>query len=182
MSLSSAKYSILEQVWIFNKPARPAEIAKSTGMGFSTAMMHLIGLAKVEYVSSPEKGFYAITEKGKRALGIPEVNRQKATEILKHLPAEKAFHFYADIGKPLNISAESLGGFCEKIMKIGLNSVEFHLRRGDFEAWITELGDTELARKISIIKKQKVGGEELRKKLCDTVQKRYEELAKIKDA
>jgi len=61
-----------------------------------------------------------------------------------------------------------------------LNSIEFHLRRGDFEAWITELGDAELARKISLIKKQRVVGEELRKKLCETVQKRIEELTKIK--
>jgi predicted transcriptional regulator len=180
MSVSSVKYTILEHVWMFNKPARPADIAKIVNMNFSTVMMHLIGLAKVEYVTSPEKGFYAITEKGKRALGIPEVSRQKAAEILRHLPVEKAFHFYADIGKPLNISAENLDVFCERISKIGFNSIEFHLRRGDFEAWITELGDAELARKISLIKKQRLVGEELRKKLCETVQKRIEELTKIK--
>ena len=80
----------------------------------------------------------------------------------------------------MNISAESLGIFCERISKISLNSIEFHLRRGDFEAWITELGDAELVRKLSLIKKQKVMGEELRKKLCETVQKRIEELTKIK--
>ena len=99
---------------MFNKPARPADIAKTANMSFSTVMMHLIGLAKMEYVTSPEKGFYTITEKGKRALGIPEISRQKAAETLRHLPVEKAFHFYADIGKPLNISAESLGRFCER--------------------------------------------------------------------
>ena len=42
------------------------------------------------------------------------------------------------------------------------------------------MGDIELARKISLVKKQRVGGEELRKKLCETVQKRFEELTKIK--
>ena len=180
MSISSVKYLILEHVWMFGKPAKPVEIAKSVNMNFSTVMMHLIGLAKMEYVSSPEKGVYAITEKGKRALGIPEVNKQKATEMLRHLPAEKAFHFYADVGKPLNISAESLTGFFEKIQKVDLKSVEFHLHRGDFETWLTGLGDIELARKISHVKKQKVGGEELRRKLHETVQKRLEDLTKIR--
>ena len=180
MSLSSIKHLILEHVWMFGKPTKPADVAKSVNMNFSTVMMHLIGLAKMEYVSSPEKGFYAITEKGKKALGLPEISKQKATEILRHLSAEKAFHFYTDIGKPLNITADSLGAFCEKIQKIHSNSIEFHLHRGDFEAWVTELGDTELAKKISIIKKQKTSAEDLRKKLSETMQKRYEELTKIK--
>jgi predicted transcriptional regulator len=180
MSISTVKHLILEHVWMFGKPTKPADVAKSVNMNFSTVMMHLIGLAKLEYVSSPEKGFYTITEKGKKVLGFPEISKQKATEILRHLSAEKAFHFYADIGKPLNIVADSLSAFSEKIQKISLNSIEFHLHRGDFEAWLTELGDIELAKKISFIKKQKTSAEELRKKLGEAVQKRYEELARIK--
>lgn len=171
---------ILEHVWMFSKPTKPADVAKSVNMNFSTVMMHLIGLTKMELVSSPEKGFYAVTEKGKKALGLPEINKQKAAEILKHLSAEKSFHFYTDIGKPLNVLADSLGTFCEKIQKINPNSIEFHLHRGDFEAWMTELGDTELAKKISLIKKQKASPEDLRRKLSEAVQKRYEELVKIK--
>ncbi len=45
-------------------------------------MMHLLGLIKMGYVNSPEKGQYIITEKGKRALGIPEVTKEKAAAIL----------------------------------------------------------------------------------------------------
>lgn len=165
---------------MLDRPAKPAEIAKSVDMSFPTVMMHILGLVKMEYASSPEKGLYVVTEKGKRVLGIPEVDQQKAAEILMHLPAEKSFHFYADIGKPLHSSATSLGGFCEKIQKTDLNSIEFHFRRGDFEAWFTHLGDTELARRTSLIKNQKIGGEELRKKLYELVQKRYDELMRIK--
>ncbi len=180
MSLSSVKLLILEKMWMFDGPAKPAEIAKSVDMNFPAVMMHLLGLAKAKYVNSPEKGLYIITDKGKRALGIPEMNQQKASEILKHLPAEKSFHFYADIGKPLNTSVASLEGFCEKIQKIDLNSIEFHVRHGDFEAWFTHLGDTELAKKVSILEKQKMRGEDLRKKLYELVHKRYQELAKIR--
>jgi hypothetical protein len=180
MSLSPIKHQILEKVWMFDRPAKPAEIAKSADMKFPAVMMHLLGLARAEYLRSPEKGFYIVTEKGKRALGIPEINHQKASEILKHLPAEKSFHFYEEIGKPLNLSATSLEGFCEKIQKIELGSVEFHVRHRDFEAWFTHLGDIELAKKVSILEKQKLRGEELRRKLYELVHQRYQELLKIR--
>jgi hypothetical protein len=165
---------------MIDKPAKPGEIAKDTGVSFKQAWMHLLGLTKMEYVSSPEKGFYVITEKGKKTLGIPEIEKQRAVEILKYLPMEKSFHFYADIAKPLNVFATSLGDFRDKILKIDTGSIEFHIRRGDFEAWFTALGDIELARKTLLIREQKMSGEELRKKLNETIGKRLEELAKIR--
>ena len=70
MSTSPVKRLILETMWMIDKPAKPAEIAKDTGVSFKQAWMHLLGLIKLEYVSSPEKGFYVITEKGKKTLGI----------------------------------------------------------------------------------------------------------------
>jgi hypothetical protein len=166
---------------MIDKPAKPAEIAKDTGVNFKQAWMHLLGLTKMEYVNSPEKGFYVITEKGKKTLGIPEVDKQKAAEILTYLPMEKSFHFYADIGKPLDTFATSLGDFSEKIRKVDLGSIEFHIRRGDFEAWFTSLGDIELARKTLLAREQKMSGEELRKKLHEIIRKRFEELAKIRN-
>jgi hypothetical protein len=127
-----------------------------------------------------EKGYYAITEKGKKSLGFPEISKEKASEILAYLPLEKSFHFYVDIGKPLNIHVASLQDFCDKILKIDESSVEFHVNRGDFEAWFMGLGDIELARKTLLIKEQKVSGEELRKKLYEVVKNRCEELSKIR--
>jgi DNA-binding PadR family transcriptional regulator len=168
-------------MWMIDKPAKPAEIAKDTGVNFKQAWMHLLGLTKMEYVNSPEKGFYVITEKGKKTLGIPEVDKQKAAEIVTYLPMEKSFHFYADIGKPLDAFATSLGDFSEKIQKVDLGSIEFHIRRGDFEAWFTSLGDIELARKTLLAREQKMSGEELRKKLHEIIRKRFEELAKIRN-
>jgi hypothetical protein len=182
MSISPVKRLILETMWMIDKPAKPAEIAKDTGVNFKQAWMHLLGLTKMEYVSSPEKGFYIITEKGKKTLGIPEIEKQKAMEILTYLPMEKSFHFYADIGKPLNVFATSLGDFRDKIQKIDAGSIEFHIRRGDFEAWFTSLGDIELARKTLLTGEQKMSGEEHRKKLHEIVGKRLEELTKIRNS
>lgn len=180
MSVSPVKRLILETMWMLDKPEKATEIAKDTGVGFPSVMMHLIGLTRMGLVKTPDKGFYLITEEGKKSLGFPEVNKEKAIEILAYLPADKAFHFYADVGKPLNVYAASIGDFCDKVMNIDLGAVEFHTHRGDFEAWFMELGDIELSRKILLIRELKKLGEDLRKKLYETVKSRYEELAKIR--
>jgi hypothetical protein len=143
-------------------------------------MMHVIGLTRMGYAETNEKGYYSITDKGKKALGFPEISKEKAEEILAYLPIEKSFHFYVDIGKPLNIHAASLQDFCDKISKIEIGSIEFHLNRGDFEAWFMGLGDAELARKTLLLKEQKIFGEEIRKRLYEIVKNRCEELAKIR--
>jgi len=180
MSISPVKRLILETMWMLDKPAKAQEIAKDTGVQFPAVMMHIIGLTKMEFANSPEKGFYIITEKGKKSLGLVDVDREKAAEILAYQPADGTFHFYADVGKPLNTFAASLGDFCDKIRNIDVSAVDFHVHRGDFEAWFAGLGDAELARKTLLVREQKMFGEELRRKLYEVVQKRVEELAKIR--
>jgi hypothetical protein len=180
MSISPVKRLILETMWVLDKPAKPTEIAKDTGVNFPAVMMHLIGLSKMNYAKSPEKGLYAITEKGKKSLGFPEVDREKASEIMAYQPLERSFQFYADYGKALNVHAASLQDFCDKMMTIDVSAIEFHVSRGDFEAWFNGLGDVELARKTLFVREQKMTGEELRKKLFDVVKNRCEELTKIR--
>jgi len=180
MSMSPVKRLILETMWVLEKPVKPNELALKTGLGFPSVMMHILGLTRMGYAESPEKGYYVITEKGKKALGFPEVNNEKAEEILAYLPIEKSFHFYVDIGKPLNIHAASLQDFCDKILKIDIGSIEFHINRGDFEAWFMDLGDVELSRKTLLVREQKIFGEELRQKLHEIVKDRCESLAKIR--
>ncbi|MEM3616387.1 MAG: DUF5752 family protein [Candidatus Bathyarchaeia archaeon] len=180
MSLSPVKRLVLETIWLLNKPVKPMEVAEEVGLGFPTVMMHVVGLAKIGYVRAVEKGYYVITNKGREALGLPIINGEKARQILEYVPADKAFYFYVDIGKPLGVYAVSLGDFCDKIQKIDLGSIEFHLYRGDFEAWFTGLGDTELAKKTALIRERKISGEELRSKLYQVVKGRCEELARIR--
>jgi len=180
MSLSPVKRLILETMWALEKPTKATEIAKKAGLKFPPVMMHIIGLSRMGYVFSPQKGHYAITEKGKGVLGFPEIDKKTANRILDYLPMEKAFHFYVDFGKPLGVHATSLPDFCEKIMKVDLNSIEFHINRGDFEAWFMGLGDIELARKTLLVKEQKMPLEDLRKKLYEIIKNRCNELDKIR--
>ena len=171
MSLSPIKCNVLETMLLRDKPARAAQIAEEIGQKFPPVMMHLIGLARMGYVCSPEKGLYTITERGKKALGIPGIGKETAKAILADT-RDKAFHFYADIGKPLNCCAKSLEDFCSKIQKISVDSIEFHLNRGDFESWFVGLGDLELAKKTALLKKKKLAGEELRTRLHEIVENR----------
>ena len=181
MSLSSVKQEILETMLLYEKPVRAIEIAKETKKEFPPVMMHLLGLARMGYVSSPEKGQYVITEKGKEALGIPEINKEKATAILAYSPHNKAFSFYADIGKPLNLHAHNLRDFANKVEKADIASIEFHTKRGDFEAWFNGLGDVELAKKVALLKQRNAVGEDLRVQLHEIVKQQYIILAKLAD-
>ena len=172
MDLSPVKREILAALLLHDEPARAAQLAKEVGKEFPSVMMHLLGLKRMGYASSLEKGTYAVTEKGKEALGLPEVNPEKAASILKRTSREKAFHFYAGIGKPLNLYAHDLPEFCDTIGKVGPESIEFHVKRGDFEVWFTAVGDLELAKKKALLKEKKLSGEELGKKLRGIVEGR----------
>ena len=81
MSLSPIKKEILETMLLNEKPMKAMEIASESKKEFPPTMMHLLGLTKMGYVGSPEKGQYMITAKGKTALGVPEISKEKATAI-----------------------------------------------------------------------------------------------------
>jgi hypothetical protein len=179
MSLSPIKQEILESMFLNEKPMRALEIAKETKRDFQPVNMHLLGLIKMGYAHLPENGLYALTEKGKKALGVPDISKEKAASILAYAPHDRAFNFYVAVGNPLNIHAHSLRDFANKLGKADVISVEFHVQRGDFEAWFRGIGDEKLAKKTALLKKKKLGGEELRIQLHRIVEQRYLELAEL---
>jgi hypothetical protein len=182
MSLSPIKKEILETLLRNDKAMKATDVAKKTGKEFPPVMMHILGLVRNGYVCSPEKSLYAITQKGKEALGIssqPGISKEKAEAILAYAPHDKAFHFYADVGKPLDVHAHGLRDFANKVERVEVGSVQFHMDRGDFAAWFNGLGDAELAGKVAALKEKNVVGEALRSQLHETVEQRYIELAKL---
>jgi hypothetical protein len=93
-------------------------------------------------------------------------------EILRTVPYEKGFHFYASSGNYIGETAMSLHDFELKIQVVPAVSVIFHMQRGDFQKWISDtLGDTELAKRISLIELT-LPVEDLRKELLAIVQTR----------
>ncbi|MCW4028362.1 MAG: DUF5752 family protein [Candidatus Bathyarchaeota archaeon] len=179
MSLSPIKQEILETMLLSDKPQKAAEIAKNANREFQPVMMHLLGLTRMGYVSCPEKGLYAITDKGKTVIGIPETTKEKAADILAYAPHDKAFEFYIAVGKPLGIHAHSLRDFAHKLNRADVASIDFHMKRGDFEAWFKGLGDEELAKKTALLKRKYTTAEELQTQLAHITEQRYFELAEL---
>lgn len=100
--------------------------------------------------------------------------RENISRILRTLPREKAFYFFTSIGNYTGESASSLKEFMEKIKEVNVKSLEFHLYRGDFEKWMTEvLEDKELSEEVERLEKLNLTGSTLRNQLYLIVSKRY---------
>jgi hypothetical protein len=179
MGLVEAKMKILEKLWEEGQPMKSKEVAQKIGLGIPATTMHLLGLEKTGHVLKPQHGYYAITDLGKEAIGLPRIDKTHATKILSHLPTDKAFHFYTGIHEYSGVHANSLSDFCDKVEKVNVKSVEFHVSRRDFENWFKSLGDAEFAKRMSVIHSMNLHGEDLRKKVHEAAKLRLEELKRL---
>jgi hypothetical protein len=177
--MSPTKYEILQTFLLHDRSVKPIQVSKEVGKKFPSVMMHIIGLTRMGYVISPEKGFYTITTEGKRCLGLPEVTKELARKLLVGKPYDRAFHFYLDIDKPLEAKAHNLQAFNALLKTIPVGSIDFHMKRGDFQAWFEGIGDLELAKKAELLRTYSLCGEALRRKLQIMTINRIMALAKI---
>jgi DNA-binding MarR family transcriptional regulator len=179
MSLVEAKIKILDVLWAEGRPVKPKDVAEKAGLKVSATTMHLLGLKKGGYVNTVQPGFYAITELGKEAIGLPKIDKAQAGKILSHMSADKAFHFYTGVHQYTHVIAHSMAEFVDRLQKIDVKAVEFHVSRKDFEHWIQGLGDLELAKKLGAIRNARLHGEDLRTRVYEAVKHRLEELKRI---
>jgi predicted transcriptional regulator len=178
MRLNPIKQRILEAMANEDQPRTPKDIAKKVGLNFSSCMMHILGLKKAGYVSSPTKGHYEITTLGKETLK-PEMGKEEALYLLSPVAPERAFHFYTGLHQYTGMQANSLCDFCEKVKNADVKSIEFHLSRKDFERWFESLGDRELARRVGAIRGKEASGERLRKLVYDAAKSHCDELTAL---
>ena len=179
MSMSQAKKRILKVLSDAGDPMKLQDVAKETGLSVSSAVMHLLWLGKAGYVSTPGKSYYIVTESAKEVVAAPKVDTKQVSQILRELPLDKAFHFYTGIDRYMGVYANSLTDFCKKILEVTPESIEFHLRRRDFESWLHGLGDWELAEKVGLIRGMELSEEGLPRKVYDTIKSRCDELASL---
>lgn len=175
MRLNPVKRKILEEMALRSQPRRPKEIAEKVGVNFSSCMMHILGLKKAGYVSSPIKGYYKITDLGSDVVDI-QVGEGEVASILASFGPDKMFYFYTGVDQYSGMRADSLFDFSEKIKDISITSLEFHLVRGDFERWLKSIGDVKLAKKLAAIREKGVSGEELRSLIYEAVKTRHDVL------
>ncbi len=106
----------------------------------------------------------------------PNSNKPK---ILRSVTFEKGFHFFTNSRGYTGITATSLFKFAEKLKIVSAESVEYHVRRQDFQRWINDvIGDSELATRIARLDTQ-LSSENLRKELLKIVRKRIREVEKL---
>jgi hypothetical protein len=108
------------------------------------------------------------------------MNGEAISKILRTVPREKAFYFFTSIGNYTGVSASSLKEFMERISEVNVKSLDFHLHRGDFEKWISEvLQDGELAMEIRKLQKFNLTGDVLRGQLYVTVSRHLKRLTNL---
>ena len=105
--------------------------------------------------------------------------REESAKILRELPQDQAFYFYRDVEEPTGTSANSLVEFTDSIKTIEVASLEFHMNRGDFEKWVTMLGDETLSQQIAHLKQENFHGDKLRKRLQQITRLRLGFLKKL---
>ena len=101
-------------------------------------------------------------------------SREQASRLLRSVDQEHSFLFYYDVDEYTGASAKNLEEFLSRLQTIGARSIQFHAGRGDFGNWIAMLGDNRLARQLKEAAKNGLMGEELRKRLVETVRIRYD--------
>jgi len=179
MSFGEDKMRILELLWAQGQPMLLKDIAQKLGLKVAATNMHLLGLKRTGHALTPKHGYYAITELGKEALGLPKVDKTLASRILGHVSSDKAFHFYTGVHQYTHVIAHSLTEFAERVQKVDVKSVDFHVPRKDFEHWVQSLGDSELVKRLGLIRNMRVHGEDLRTRIYETVKHRLDELKRI---
>jgi len=104
------------------------------------------------------------------------IDSETASRILRRTPVQKAFFFFTGTEHYTGQFAQSLSEFYDKISYVPLESLDFHIDRGDFEKWIREiLNDSYLADRISRID-QSIRGEKLRTSLKRIVKRHINQL------
>lgn len=95
---------------------------------------------------------------------------QPAPGLTQVVPPSRAFRFYTGVDRFTGVAARSLGDFSAAVATIDVMSLEFHVRRGDFENWFAQvLDDRGLAATVARIRARGLCGDVLRQSLTDAV-------------
>lgn len=136
--------------------------AEKVGLTPNQAILQIQELAKEGFLQRVGGG-YGITQKGKAAL-----------KAFTPVPRENGFHFYYGIDQPSEFIAESPEQFYNFIKQVRVESIEFHLYRGDFKNWLNDvLKDTEVASEFERARAADLEGETLRSELLKLLDAKY---------
>jgi hypothetical protein len=82
------------------------------------------------------------------------------------------FYFFTDVGHYTGLYAISLMDFLTKLRCLDTKSIDFHMKRADFQNWIRDIGGfTSLVRDLDQLMKRGLDGEALRVRLTTLLQR-----------
>ena len=82
------------------------------------------------------------------------------------------FYFFIDVGHYTGVYAISLMDFYTKLRSLDKKSIDFHLKRGDFQNWIRDIGGfTSLVHDLDRLIKRGLDVEALRVRLITLLQR-----------
>jgi len=83
--------------------------------------------------------------------------------------ATEPFHFSLSLDQYLDSYASNPKELVDTIKVVPAQSLEFHLRRHDFEAWLRSIGAEDLASAIETVGNENLSGEDLRRRLLEVI-------------
>ena len=138
------------------------EFARMVGLTPNQTVESMQELVKADVLRRIGGG-YGITETGKAAL-----------KAFTPVPKGMEFHFYIALDQPAGFLAKSFWDFYKTVKLISAGSLEFHLRRGDFEKWTRiALKNPEFADYLTKLQKPELKGEKLRKAIIKAAESVY---------
>ena len=109
----------------------------------------------------------------------PTIDKATVTRILRTVPKNEGLELYKAPGEATGKTVTSLNDLYEKLKQVDIRAVNFHFKRREFEKWIrSTLGDEELARRFSRLKREE-HGEKLRSQMLVLIKTRMDELKTV---
>jgi DNA-binding Lrp family transcriptional regulator len=136
--------------------------AKMVNLTPNETMQQVQELNREGFLQKVGSGF-GITPKGKSAL-----------KAVSPVGEGLDFRFYYGVDRPTEVSVDTLQEFYMAIRQVSLESVEFHMCRGDFENWLLDVcKEPELAHEFGVLKNSSLRGEALRAEILKVLDEKY---------
>ena len=116
-----------------------------------------------------EKNFLRLREEKQSFLLKPNENDTEPRS------ATEPFHFSLSLNQYLDSYAANPKELIDTIKLVPAQSLEFHLKRHDFEAWLKSIGADDLASVIETVGNENLSGEDLRRRLLEAICETTEE-------
>jgi hypothetical protein len=162
VAVKEEQYKILKTMTEATSKIDVHILSEAAGLTPNETISHVQALADQGFLGKVGHG-YGVTEKGKIAL-----------KAHVEIPTEMSFVFYNNLDQPTGFNAKSIAEFYNAIVQANVESLEFHLYRGDFGNWLREaIKDPELAEEFEKIRTSELKGEALRAELLKATDAKY---------